>query len=148
MVAINGNPKLRLLIVEKNKVCRRLLEELLSRWALPFDSVDHGEMALSRFNEQPYDLILMDPYPLDIDGFEITKQIRYIEEHEHDRNHHIPIIGITADARKSVKSKYLKAGMWEVITKPFNHHELRMLIYYYLGNVWKMRSIQQAHKWE
>ena len=136
--------KLKLLIAQANPVCRRLLEELLTCWALPFDSVSDGGTTLSHFVDYPYDLVLVDLRMPEIDGFEVVEQIRNFEK-EH-RTYHIPVIAVTADVHSATAQKCKEVGIWEVVTKPYDHHQLRMIIYYYLGNVWKMCSIQEQKK--
>ena len=133
---------LRILLAQGCGTCRQLLEKQLSLWALPFDSVANGEDALEHFINNPYDLVLMDLQMPHMDGVEATEQIRDFEER--DRAHHVPIVAVTADAFVETAVRCKEAGMCEVVVKTYDSYDLRFIIYYYLGNIWKLRSIEES----
>lgn len=62
-----------------------------------------------------YDLIFMDIGLPDMDGYEVTHQIRL---HEITQKTHSPIIALTAHAGDENKQRCIEAGMNAVLTKP------------------------------
>ena len=137
---------LRILLAQGCGTCRLLVEKQLRLWALPFDSVANGEDALEHSLNHQYDLVLMDIQMPHMDGIEVTEQIRDFEK----RNsfYHVPIIALTANALIDTVDRCKRAGMIDVIVKPYNAHDLRMMIYYYLGNVWKLRLLSESKRYE
>jgi len=62
-----------------------------------------------------------------MDGYEATKEIRKYEE-KNNISDKIKIVAITANAMKEDRSKCLKAGMNEYITKPIKQAELKRVL--------------------
>jgi len=83
--------------------------------------VDSGKKALAAWQEQPFDLILMDVQMPDMDGFEATAAIR---EQEKSGTKHVPIIAMTAHALVGDRDRCLAAGMDDYISKPVNVYDL------------------------
>jgi len=82
-----------------------------------FDALNFG---------QP-DLIVTDIKMPVMDGYEATKEIRKYEE-KNNISDKIKIVAITANAMKEDRSKCLKAGMNEYITKPIKQAELKRVL--------------------
>ena len=84
-----------------------------------------GQDALSLWEKQHFDLILMDVQMPDIDGFEATAVIR---EREKQSGAHTPIIAMTAHAMTGDRERCLDAGMDDYISKPIRGTELLDLV--------------------
>jgi len=74
----------------------------------------NGSIALKKFADGHYDLILMDIQMPVMDGHETTRIIR------NELHADIPIIGCSAHALASEKAKCMEIGMNDYITKPYN----------------------------
>ena len=133
--------EIRILLAQADSANRAVLEKQLERWALPFHSVENGEDALEYFLNHHYDLVLMDVQMPHMCGIEATEQIKTFEERE-ERSCHVPIIALTADATEATAKRCRDVGMIDVVVKPYDSYDLRMMLYFYLGNLWKMRSIK------
>jgi len=113
-----------ILLVEDNLANQKFASLLLSKMGFNTDIAEHGREAIGLWREQDYDLILMDCLMPNMDGYQATKKIR-MEENGGSR---IPIIALTANASEKDRAKCHKAGMDEVITKPYRKHELADLL--------------------
>ena len=72
---------LPVLIVDDNATNCRILEEILSRWAMRPASVDSGMLALdtlykARAAGEPYAMVLLDVHMPGMDGFEVAQRIK------------------------------------------------------------------------
>jgi len=109
----------KILIVEDNTDSRELvLKVLKNRGYLLMEAAD-GEDALLKATEQLPDLILMDISIPKIDGFEVTRRLKEMENFKD-----IPIIALTAHAMKGDREKALEAGCDGYISKPINVRQL------------------------
>ena len=75
-----------------------------------------GAEVLHALETIPYDLVLMDAQMPVMDGLEATRRIRNPQSAV--RNHHIPIIAMTAHALRGDRERCLQAGMNDYVTKP------------------------------
>lgn len=119
--------KLRILLVEDNKIIQLFYESLLGKIpGCSVDSVNNAQMALKYYMEFHYDLILMDICLPDSDGVAITRIIRQQET----KGERVPIIAITALGGAKCKEEFLAAGIDEVFVKPKpnNLEEVIMLL--------------------
>ncbi len=87
------------------------------------DTAKNGQQALCLSANQ-YDLILMDIGLPDLNGFEVTSNIRQKEY----SNKQAYIVGLTAYSLEEIKNKCLMTGMDEVISKPITAVQLRQLL--------------------
>lgn len=83
-----------------------------------------GEVALKAFENNPFDLCLLDVMMPKMDGFTLAKTIR-----TKDKN--IPFIFITAKSLKEDKLKGYGLGADDYISKPFDEEEL----------LWKIKAV-------
>ncbi|NII25447.1 response regulator [Pseudoflavitalea sp. X16] len=113
---------IRILVVEDNEINQQLMKHLLSYWKLSFDLAGNGKEAITKLQDQHYDLILMDIQMPGMDGYTATAQIR------HTLHLNTPVIAMTAHALAGEREKCLSAGMNEYISKPIQEEELYRLI--------------------
>jgi len=114
------------LIGEDELINYRLLEVMLLKTKVKLLHGKNGSDTLKLFKNNPkIDLILMDIKMPEMDGSEVTKEIRKI-------NTSVPIIAQTAYALEEEKVKSLEAGCNAYITKPINKKDLLLLIHSFL----------------
>jgi CheY-like chemotaxis protein len=65
-----------------------------------------------------YELVLMDVQMPEMDGFEATRRIR--DPRSNVRDHHVPIIAVTAYAMPEDRERCLAAGMNDYLAKPIS----------------------------
>lgn len=114
--------KKSILLVEDNIVNQKVASVNLQKLNLDFDVADNGKIAVERFNQRKFDIILMDIQMPIMDGFEATTSIRQIERDKGLKPS--IIIALTANALRGDREKYLRAGMDEYLSKPFSPEDL------------------------
>jgi signal transduction histidine kinase/CheY-like chemotaxis protein/ligand-binding sensor domain-containing protein len=104
---------LRILIAEDNPVNQKLTLRVLNKLGYQQIEIAHnGLEAVEKFDEQFFDVILMDVQMPEMDGLEATRMIRL-------KQYHQPvIISMTANAMQGDKEECIKAGMDDYISKP------------------------------
>jgi two-component system sensor histidine kinase/response regulator len=112
--------KERILLAEDTTVDRRVALVNLNRLGYDADMAENGIEALNALEHRRYDIILMDCQMPDLDGYEVTKEIRRREQ----GGHRTWIIGLTAQTGGD-REKCLSAGMDDYVGKPLRREELR-----------------------
>lgn len=108
----------RIMLVDDSADSLRLLQVTLKLKGYNVTIADSGAEALVQIAESPPDLILLDVVMPDMDGYEVTRQIK------HNSNlPFIPILLVTGFEKSSVV-KGLDAGADEFICKPVDKKEL------------------------
>jgi len=120
----------RILVAEDNVINQLVIVQQLS--ALDYDvvAVSNGREALEALENGSFDLILMDCHMPELDGYEATRRIR----EGADRNQRIPIVALTAHARREELDHCLTVGMSDYITKPCLEDVLRKKLERWLGD--------------
>lgn len=106
----------KFLIVEDNILNQKVIGGLLKKYNINYDVAENGEVALNLFQQNKYDLILMDCEMPVMDGFEATLQIRKLEKTKTEKT---IILAVTAHVLDEHKEKCFSVGMDGFIGKPF-----------------------------
>ena len=114
---------MHVLLVEDNKANRFVASRFLRKWGILVSYAYNGLEALEQIKSRHFDLVLMDLQMPEMDGYQATREIRQLPEPYYRE---IPILALTASALADVGIKIAKAGMDDVITKPFSPHELNL----------------------
>jgi CheY-like chemotaxis protein len=112
---------LRVLVVEDNAVNQRVVTRLLEKQGNSVRVAGNGREALSAFEQERFDLILMDVQMPEMDGLEATAAIR---EREKVRGGSVAILALTAYAMNGDAERCLAAGMNGYVSKPVRPEEL------------------------
>ena len=121
--------RLSILLVEDNLLNQKFASATLRKEGYNIDIAENGKIALEKYKNNNYDLILMDIQMPVMDGIEATKKIRAIEDKNNIKDK-IKIIAITAYVIEKDRKMCLTAGMDEYLAKPFKPKELIDLIDY------------------
>jgi PAS domain S-box-containing protein len=114
---------LKVLLAEDNIVNQKIASHNLKNLEYEVDIAQNGEIAVNKYLEGKYDLILMDIQMPVMNGYDASLKIRKIEKSEPEKGH-IPIIALTANAMKGDMEKCLNAGMDAYLSKPFKPNDL------------------------
>jgi CheY-like chemotaxis protein/anti-sigma regulatory factor (Ser/Thr protein kinase) len=108
-----------ILLVEDDPAIREMIRMILSERNWQVTTAGNGREALTLWRSQPFDIILMDLQMPGMDGLETTRIIR-----QQEGERHIPIIALTAYARKEDEKNCLAAGMDGYLSKPLKLEQL------------------------
>jgi CheY-like chemotaxis protein len=121
----DGRPG-RLLFAEDDDITRQIMLRFMSNKGYEVEEAVNGLIAVEKWEDGDYDLILMDIQMPIMDGLEAMRTIR-LRERERGKGH-IPIITLTAHAFEEDRKRCLAAGADEYVTKPIRMHDLLTLI--------------------
>jgi len=115
-VQLKSGRLVRILAAEDNKTNRQVLCSMLKTEAVDIILAVDGQEAVDIFKSQRPDIILMDVWMPNVDGFSATALIRELER---ERGlHRTPIIALTANAVRGDRDKCLAAGIDDYMSKP------------------------------
>lgn len=113
---------IRVLVAEDNRVNQVVTCKFLQKLGCQVELVENGREALSAVGQSTYDIILMDCYMPDLNGFEASRAIRDQFPNMESR---LPIIALTAETRDEVASRLTASGMNDYLGKPLKFEHLR-----------------------
>ncbi len=109
--------KPRVLVVDDNEQMRQVIESMLELMEFEVELAGDGATAVAMTGVTPYALVLMDVEMPVMDGLAATAAIRNREQAELVPA--VPIIGITGHAGTGTTMLCRRAGMDDVMLKPF-----------------------------
>jgi len=110
-----SDPKMKFLVVDDFSTMRRIVRNLLKE--LGFTNVDEaedGQVALQKLNSLPFDFVVTDWNMPNMDGLTLLQNIRATPSLKH-----LPVLMITAEAKKENIIAAAQAGASGYIVKPF-----------------------------
>jgi PAS domain S-box-containing protein len=113
----NVNPEV--LLVEDNKINRLIIENMLRREGFKYDIAENGQIAVDKFRQKPYGVIIMDLQMPVMDGFSAAMAIRELEK-ELNLNTKTKIIAHSANNTQEDQQKCEKIGMDVFLEKSGN----------------------------
>jgi two-component system sensor histidine kinase BarA len=116
--------RLRVLVADDNEINRRFLVALLSRTGVVADEADNGVDAITLWEKNRYDMILMDVHMPGIDGRAAAARMCALEG-ERD---HTPIIAVTADVFHKADTDRDNTCFDDYLHKPVTEEQLAGLL--------------------
>ena len=117
----------KVLIVEDNKINQIVTKNILLRENFECEVVDNGLTAIEYAKNEKYDLILMDLNMPLMSGIEASSKIRQFDKTT-------PIVALTAVEIEDVREDIAKAGINDIINKPFDKSEFYKIILRNISN--------------
>ena len=103
----------RILVVDDNDSNRNLLVHQLHRQGHDISSSPSGRQALEMIRESAPDLILLDLFMPDMNGFDVLREM-----HKDESLRAVPVIIITGLSDKEAAVKCIEAGAFDLLIKP------------------------------
>ncbi|BCD68409.1 chemotaxis response regulator CheY [Nitratiruptor sp. YY09-18] len=112
---------IKILIVDDAPMIRRILKNLLKEMGFTnLEEAEDGMVALQKLRSQKFDFVITDWNMPNLTGIELVQEIRK------DPNlKHIPIMMVTAEAKKENIILALKSGVNNYIVKPFTPENVK-----------------------
>ncbi|GHA56905.1 hypothetical protein GCM10007389_05670 [Pontibacter akesuensis] len=108
---------LRVLVIDDDAMNTLVTSELLRKWGALTDTAENGLLALEKLKQNSYDLVLMDLYMPDMNGFETITQVR-------NSGLQVPFVALTGTANKEEICRLLTLGVNDYLVKPFHPQQL------------------------
>lgn len=118
--------QIRILVAEDHLANRILIREQLELLGYTVDLAENGIIALKKFSEQQYDIVLTDLSMPELDGYELASHLRR-------QNKLVPIIALTASTAADDHRRCALAGIDDVILKPMLLADLSTALHKHLG---------------
>jgi DNA-binding response OmpR family regulator len=126
----------RILLVDDEQSIQALLSYPLRKEGYDVVQATDGRQALERFDEQQFDLVVLDLMLPKLDGLEVCRRLRSRSS--------VPIIMLTAKSEEIDKVVGLEIGADDYITKPFSMREFSSRIKAALRRVEMSRPTETA----
>jgi len=111
----------RFLVVDDMSTMRKIIRAILNQLGYTnVDEAENGKEALAKLRVGNYQFVLLDWNMPEMDGLETLKNIRADEKLKN-----IPVIMVTAEAKKENVLMAIQAGANNYIVKPFTPEVLR-----------------------
>ena len=108
-------------LIDDEPIIHEVLGQILQAEGYEVEISASGEEALPKYNDQSFDLTLLDLLMPGMDGLEVLKAVR-------KKDPEAEIIIITAYASVESALEAMKMGAFDYVQKPFKHDELLLVI--------------------
>ncbi len=112
---------LSILLVEDNLINQKVAQSVFKNLGYEIDIAKNGVEALDSVEGKEYDIIFMDLYMPEMDGFEATEQLR-------KKGIKTPIIAMSADSDEQRRADCLLVGMDDYVEKPAKLEVIKKLL--------------------
>jgi signal transduction histidine kinase/CheY-like chemotaxis protein len=121
---------LKILIAEDNPINMMIASRFLDKWGVVHEKAKNGLEAVSLFDSNSFDVLLMDLDMPEMDGYGALDAIRKM-------NPNIPAIAFTAAVFDNMKESLRSSGFDDYIQKPFRPEDLHSKLVAFSGNLGK-----------
>ena len=121
---------LKILIAEDNPINMMIASRFLDKWGVVHEKAKNGLEAVTLFDNNDFDVLLMDLDMPEMDGYGALNAIRKI-------NPTIPAIAFTAAVFDNMKESLVNSGFDDFIQKPFRPEDLHSKLVAFSGQLGK-----------
>ncbi len=122
-------PEGEILLVDDNRVNRRVFCGLLKQTQVKITDVGSGRECLDHIRQKHYDIIFLDHMMPEMDGMETMECMKEMED---NLCRETPVIMLTANAIMGAKEQYLAAGFDDFLAKPIDQTKLERLMMHWM----------------
>ena len=130
-----------ILVVEDNEINLEIMQSQLTSLGYTVDTAVNGKDALAKYQAKNYDAILTDIEMPEMNGYELTANIRRLEE---NTDEHITIFAITASDYDLTEGRAKVLGFNDYMLKPLEPEILEKKLADIVCDVPDTSKIQQA----
>jgi two-component system chemotaxis response regulator CheY len=115
------DPNIKILVVDDMATMRRIIKGLLNQLGYKnIEEAEDGKVALQKLKSQKFDFVVTDWNMPNMTGLELVQEIRKDPELKD-----LPVLMVTAEAKKENVLMAIKAGVNNYIVKPFTAEVLK-----------------------
>ncbi len=126
---------IKILLVEDSELNQQVAQLLLKQMGYEVDIVSSGDAAIAAFNQQPYDLLLLDLNLPKINGYEIYQQVKALPQQPW-------VIVMSAAVDQTSRDRCNSLGMNNFVPKPIAREALTLA----LSRFWQQRQNQSVSR--
>jgi PAS domain S-box-containing protein len=112
---------LSILVVEDNLINQKVAQSIFKNIGYEIDLARNGIEAVAMVKDNTYDIIFMDLFMPEMDGFEATEKIRGL-------GIRIPVVGMSANDDEQMVADALLAGMDQYLVKPAKIETVKQML--------------------
>ncbi|TNC43147.1 response regulator [Rubellimicrobium rubrum] len=112
-----------ILVIDDSSTIRQLLHHCLTSAGMTVVTAQNGEEGVALFERASFDVVITDMYMPKLDGIGVIEKVR-----QGSLNRRVPILVLTTDNDREVRSRAQLAGATGWIVKPFEQQALVSLI--------------------
>ncbi len=112
---------LSILLVEDNLINQKVAQSIFKNIGFEIDIASDGAEAVDKTKAHKYDIIFMDLYLPELDGYEATEQIR-------KNGIKVPVVAMSATGDDQQKARSVQAGMDDFLTKPARVEHVKQVL--------------------
>lgn len=113
--------QLNILLAEDNLINQKVAQSIFKNIGYEIEIVSNGEEAVEQVQKNKYDIIFLDLFMPEMDGFEAARKIRQL-------GIKTPVIAMSADSDDERKAETVLAGMDDYIIKPVKVENMKKLL--------------------
>ncbi len=116
----------RILVAEDKVTNQMVVNIMLTKMGCKVQIANNGKEALEMYEPGKFDLILMDIFMPELDGFTALKML-------HEKyNPLCPVLALSANIMEGMSKKFTDAGFEDFLSKPYNYQQLSEKLYKWL----------------
>lgn len=123
----------KILLVENSRTARAVLVKLLENEGYAVETVNTGAQAIEALDQRDYDLMIMDLFMPELNGYEAAQKIRSLDTPKAK----IPIIGFSSSTNERDKKLCLDSGMNDFVEKSEKNDSLLFVLDQFRHNIAK-----------
>jgi DNA-binding NtrC family response regulator len=120
-VEAKSNTELRVLVIDDEPIVCKSLKLTLGRSGFAVEAFEDPTLALNRFDEENFDIVVTDVVMGDVDGIQV---LNYVKKKTPD----VRVIIMTAFAHMHLAREAMERGAFDFIAKPFRAEEIRGIV--------------------
>lgn len=129
----------KILYVEDDQALSFITKDELEQAGYEVNHCEDGQIAIDTFNNDHFDLAILDIMLPKVDGFSVAQEIR-------SKNQEMPILFLSAKSLEEDRLKGFELGADDYLTKPFSMDELLFKIKIFLKRR-KVETIEQQNEY-
>lgn len=115
MTKTTENKSWKILVVEDLKIAAKINKMTLAKLGCEVTIAMSGHAAIDAFSQNQFDLVFMDIGLPDMNGTEVQKKLREIDQAKHS---YTPIVALSSHTNQHTVKTALESGMDDYLSKP------------------------------